>query len=422
MRYDRAFYGGFGGRGMRRRLSILIVLATMTVVIAVGGAAASVQSQQFRIITLRHTPTHFTIHAPEGFRLQFRSGVYVLRKGVTSMSFSRLAADVTPAQLGEALFQALGGRVLIRAGDARHTVGQVANGQRGDTFVVERVGSGLAITTSTSSVGRPVALETLRQIGLGATGGVTLRPPRGKPQPSIPLRPYRSPDGGATALVPAGNDWDYQSNNGAIVGYSPNRGSFIFGYSLNIPVSAPGPTPSDVIVGPYLNAVQALTRILPRIGSTRSIHIRRILVDRALPSFTSSGMILFDYRDGGRLWTAVATVATDDPSKYSNFLWNFYYSGIAVPAGSSSAVGVGLLRSWKSWDPSGAIAARTRAGIALINETNEIWQQTNEFRSQQADQQSRDVGCLLQGYYIVEDNARHYGLPALPCGQIYTER
>ena len=49
---------------------------------------------------------------------------------------------------------------------------------------------------------------------------------------------------------------------------------------------------------------------------------------------------------------------------------------------------------------------------ALISETNQIWQETSEFRSRIADQQSRDVGCLLSGYYIVEDNARRYGLPA----------
>ena len=102
------------------------------------------------------------------------------------------------------------------------------------------------------------------------------------------------------------------------------------------------------------------------------------------------------------------------PSKYSNFLWNLYYSGIGVPAGSDPSVGIGLLRAWKSWDPSGAIAARTRSSLALINETNQIWQNTNEFRSRIVDQQSRDVGCLLQGYYVIEDNARHYGLPALP--------
>jgi hypothetical protein len=407
---------------MTRRLAVSTVIGAMVVIGAGGGAAASVQAEQFKVITLHHAPTGFTVHAPEGFTLRFHAGIYSLRKGVTSMSFSRLATDVSPAQIGDALFRALGGRILIHAGDARHTVGQVSNGRRGDTFVVERIGSRLAVTTSTSPVGRPVALETLRQIGLGARGGVSLRPPKAKPQPSISLRSYRAPDGGATALVPAGNDWDIQSNSGAISGFSPNRGAFLFGYSLNIPVSAPGPTPPNIVVGPYLTAVQALIQVLPRVTSARNIRIRRVLVDRVLPSFTSSGMIQFDYQDHGKLFTAVATVGTDDPSKYSDFLWNFYYSGIAVPAGSSSAVGVGLLRSWKSWDPSGAIAARGRASQALINETNEVWQQTNEFRSQVADQQSRDVGCLLQGYYIVEDNARHYGLPPLPCGQIYTER
>ena len=49
-----------------------------------------------------------------------------------------------------------------------------------------------------------------------------------------------------------------------------------------------------------------------------------------------------------------------------------------------------------------------------MNETNEIWQQTSEFRSRMADQQSRDVGCLLLGYYHVEDNSRKYEPPAAP--------
>jgi hypothetical protein len=405
-----------------RRLTLMVASLVLVATCAAGVAAASSQREQFRVITLRHAPTGFTIRAPEGFSLQLRDGVYILRKGSTSISFSRLATTATPGQVGGALFRALGGRVLVNAGDARHVVGQVANGRKGDTFVVERIGSRLAVTTSTSRAGRPVALETLRQIGLGARGGVALRPPASKPQASIPLRPYRAPDGGATALVPAGGGWDIQSTGGAIQGFS-SRGSFLFGYSLNIPVSSPPNTPPSIIVGPYLTAAQALVQVLPRISpSVRNIRIRKVLVDNALPSFTSSGMIQFDYRLNGRPWTGVATIGTDDPSRYSNFLWNFYYSGIGVPAGSSPSVGVGLLRAWKSWNPSGAIASRTRSSIALINETNEIWRQTSEFRSQTADRQSRDVGCLLQGYYIVEDNSRRFGLPPLPCGQIYTER
>ena len=93
-----------------------------------------------------------------------------------------------------------------------------------------------------------------------------------------------------------------------------------------------------------------------------------------------------------------------------------------MPVGSDPSIGVGLLRSWKSWDPSGAIAARTQAAQQLMDETNAVWQQTSEFRAQTADRQSRDVGCLLEGYYHIEDNSRQYDLPSLPCGEIYVQR
>ena len=407
---------------MTSRMRSLVVALALVLAATAGGAAAADEADQYQVITVRHRPTGFSIRAPEGFKVGLSKGVYVLRKGRVSISYSRLATNVTPAQLGTALMQALGGRVLVRAGDNRHFVAAVAGGSRNDHFVVERIGSRLAVTASTTSAGAPVALESLRQMGLSARGGVMLRAPKAKPQPAIPLRPYRAPDGGATALVPAGNDWDIQSSQGSIQG-SSRRGAFLFGFSFNIPLSVPANSPPSFFASPYLNAATALVRIFPRLApSVSNIRIRRVLRNAILPSFTSSGMVLFDYRLNGKPWTGVATVATDDPSKYSNFLWNFYYSGIGVPRGSSPSIGVGLLRSWKSWDPSGAIAARTRAAIALINETNEIWQQTSEFRSRIADQQSRDVGCLLQGYYIVEDNARRYGLPPLGCGQIYTER
>ena len=396
--------------------------AAVLLAIAAGGAAAPLGSDQFRVVTLRHAQTKFTIRAPEGFRLNLRNGVYVMRKGSVTVSYARLDTRVSPAQLGVALLQALPGRVLVRAGDNKHFVAAVAGGSRNDHFVVERAGARLAVTASTTRGRAPVALETLRQMGLSARGGAMLRAPKARSQKTIPLRPYRAPDGGATALVPAGNDWDIQSNGGLIEGGS-RRGIFLFGFSYNVPLTAPPNSPPSFITGPYLSAVQALRQLFPRLSpSIQNIRVRRVLKDAILPSFTSSGMLLFDYRLNGRPWTGVATVATDHPSKYSNFLWNFYYSGIGVPAGSDPAVGVGLLRSWRSWDPSGAIAARTRAAITLINETNEIWQQTNEFRSRIADQQSRDVGCLLSGYYIIEDNARRYGLPPLDCGQIYTER
>lgn len=285
---------------------------------------------------------------------------------------------VSPAQLGVALLQALPGRVLVRAGDNRHFVTAVAGGSRNDHFVVERAGSWLAVTAS-ATPGVPVALETLRQMGLSARGGVMLRAPKSRPQQTIPLRPYRAPNGGATALVPSGNDWDIQSSGGSIQGGS-RRGAFLFGFSYNVPLSAPPNSPPSFITGPYLSAVAGARAALPAPVTQRPEHPRPARAQGRDPAeLHLVGNALFDYRLNGRQWTGVATVATDHPSKFSNFLWNFYYSGIAVPAGSDPAVGVGLLRSWRSWDPSGAIAARARAAIALINETNEIWQQTNEF-------------------------------------------
>ena len=92
-----------------------------------------------------------------------------------------------------------------------------------------------------------------------------------------------------------------------------------------------------------------------------------------------------------------------------------------MPKGASASTGNGLLQVWRSWDPSGAIAQRTAQAKELLAETNEVWQEVGEFRRKTADRQARDVGCLLQGYYAIEDNSRKYDLPPLPCGRRYVE-
>jgi hypothetical protein len=133
-------------------------------------------------------------------------------------------------------------------------------------------------------------------------------------------------------------------------------------------------------------------------------------------------MFAYDYELDGKPYTGVATVATDSPDRYSNFVWGFYFSGIGVESGSDGSVGSALVKVWNSWDPSGAIAQRTQRAKELIAETNEVWQEVGEFRRKTADRQARDVGCLLQGYYATEDNSRKYDLPPLPCGQQYVPK
>lgn len=418
--------------GRMRRGAVVAVLATGA---ALGGSpgearalgatsdsAAVATASGSSMVIVRHRATRFRITAPRGFRLRFSKGVYVLTKGRRRMSFSRAITSTTPAAFGGALLQQLGGRVVQRRASGNRFSALVNRGTERETVVVARDGTVLEVTTGTAPRSRPLSLTTLRRIGASAQGGVALKPPAGGgAAPAIPLQPYRAPDGGATALVPAEPGWDIQSSGGAIQG-SSDKGAFLFGLSLNIflPETAPPGTPSGIVVSPYLPAAEALTQIFPQLSpAVTDIRIRSVLADNPLPSFSSSTMVLVDYRVNGQPWTGAATVATDSPDRYSNYVWNMYYSGVGVPAGSDGAVGVALLQSWRSWNPSGAIAQRTERAKALISETNAIWKETQEFRSRTADRQARDVGCLLLGYYVIEDNSRKYDLPPLPCARQY---
>jgi len=373
--------------------------------------------------TLRHAPTGFSVQAPRGFGLSFRRGVYVLRDAQLTMSFSRSVTSVAPAQFGAALLQQLGGTVVSRGGTVRQFSAQIDRSGRREAFVVARVGAQLAVTTGSSPSARPLPLAVVARVGASARGGVALRAPGGQSSSTaMPLKEYRAPDGGATALVPSEPGWQIASSRGVVEGSHPKRGSFVFGSSISVivPGVAPGPVPPNIVVHPFVFSADALVQVIPRFAPAISgVRIRRVLLERVLPTFSSSAVFLYDYRVNGRPWTGVALIATDTPQNYSNLSWLLYTTAIGVPRGTDPTVGVGLLRSWRSWNPSGAIAARNQRIQQLLNDTNEVWRQTNEFRARTADRQSRDVGCLLQGYYFIEDNSRKYDLPALPCGQVY---
>ena len=162
---------------MTSRRAALAVLLTVLVAVAAGSATGASDRSSYTPVTVRHAPSGFSMQAPPGFSIRLSKGVYVLEKGRVSVSFSRLATSVTPAQLGAALTQQLGGTVVLRAGDAKHFVTQLTRGARRDAFVVERIGSKLVVTTSAASNTAPVALETLKSMGRSARGGVSLTRP-----------------------------------------------------------------------------------------------------------------------------------------------------------------------------------------------------------------------------------------------------
>jgi hypothetical protein len=407
------------------RLSTLAALAAAAAVSAALalGPTPPPAAAQSSFVTLRHAPSGLTLSAPRGTRLTVSRGVYVLRRGSTRFTFSRTVTTVTPRQFGEALVGQLGGRVRSRSASARRFTVVLDRGAAPARSRDRRRGGVVEVTTSTSPRRRPASLATVRRIAGSARGGFRLTAPQAPTR--IPLTEYRAPDGGATGLVPSDPRWTIQSSGGSIEG-SSERGAFLFGFSVNVllPESLPFGTSATAVpsglVAPYLGAGDAMAFVLTRLAPAISdVRVRQVLREGVLGGFTSSAFVLYDYRVNGAPWTGGALVASDGPQNYSNFLWNFYYSGIGVPSGSDPAVGAALLEAWRSWNPSGAIAQRASRARELIAETNAVWQEVSEFRSRTADRQARDVGCLLLGYYVIEDNSRRFDLPPLPCGQRY---
>lgn len=392
-----------------------------------ASAAATVDARAAaaRTVTLRHRASGFTIRAPRGFRLAVEDGVYVLRKGAVTMSHSRTTSPAGAAELGDALLQRLGGQTRSRRASGTQFTAQVARGAFRETVVVRKAGDTVAVTTASAPARRALSLATVRRTAASARGGFVFRPPAGAEQPAtaeLPLVPYRTPDGGATALVPQG--WQVDGGNGLLQG-NGDQGGFLLGYFSTpfLPETAPPGTPQNILVAPYQSAADALVNVFPMLSpAVRNVRIRKLVADAPLPSFSSSGMFAYNYELNGQPWTGVATVATDSPDRYSNYTWGFYFSGIGVAAGSDGSVGSALVKVWNSWDPSGAIAQRTQRAKELIAETAAVWQEVGEFRRATSDRQARDVGCLLQGYYAIEDNSRRYDLPPLPCGQQYVPR
>ncbi|MEA2124393.1 MAG: hypothetical protein QOI80_1175 [Solirubrobacteraceae bacterium] len=407
-----------------RRLTALLALA----IAGCGGASGSSPSssdnptpKRAKTAPLRDAGSHFSIQAPAGCELKVHQGVYVLTRGEASMSFSRSATAATPEDYGNALVEQLGGDVHLRRASPREFNAEVDDGQVRDSIVVVAAADGLYAMTARSPLDHPLPITTVQLVGASAKGGVTLTPPKA-PAARIALEPYRAPDGGATGLVPAGPGWTINSSQGSIEG-SGEKGSFLFGrdFDVVLPETAPaGAENYNTLIAPYLGPGDAVATLFPKLApQLADFHITSVVQEGVIPSFTQSAMLQFEYTSSGRPWVGAAMVATDDPSKYGNFQWKLYYSGIGVPQGSDPAVGAGLLKAWQSWDASGAIAQRTEQSKRLLDDTNQIWKDESEFRARQADRQSRDVGCLLQGYYEFEDNSRKYDLPPLDCDQQY---
>jgi hypothetical protein len=182
---------------------------TVAIVPALAAASATAAAGP-GLTTVRHAPSGFSIQAPAGTTVRVAKGVYVLKRGGSTLTFSRSLTGVTPAQFGTALLAQLGGTVRARQADGRSFAAQVAVPGRIESFAIVRHGAQLDVTTW-SDRAAPISLAVLKQIGASARGGFALRAPARPAAASIPLVQYRAPDGGATALVPGG--WSVVEDN-----------------------------------------------------------------------------------------------------------------------------------------------------------------------------------------------------------------
>lgn len=416
-------------RAMRAALAGALATAAVLAGAWPGPAPApATAAREAASVTLRHAATGFSATAPSGYRLRVTGGVYrITGPGLTVTV--RIVRTTRGARVyGESVRPS--GTIVLRAGNARrYRVVTDVTGRRTDLLVVRR-GADLVVTTGVYSGAKPALAARLAAIAASVRGGSAgASPGAAKVARLVPLRPYRAPDGGATAWVPSDPDWTISSVNGALEGSGP-RGRILLGqtFSINLPGSIPpGALPAGGVIAPYANAADALTQVWPLINravgvDVGNVRIRSLVADATIPSFRSSGMLVYDFTSNGRAWVGIADVATEDRLGATPFFWQMYISTIAVPADGDPTVGAALRLVWRSWNPGGAIAARTAQARQVLAETNQIWQGVSEFRSRTADQQSRDVSCLLRTGPFVDDHARELGLPPLTdCDSTYTQ-
>ncbi len=415
---------------MRGR-SVLLACLAGAALVAGAGASASLGASE-------HAATGFSAKVPAGYRLKVVGGAYRITGGGLTLTV-RVVTTAKGARAYGLTQRRKGDTTVASSGNKnRFRLASNGKGQRRVVLVVRR-GANLVVTTSLRPLGRPGLGPVADRIAASVRGGtpraVAVGPGAGGPAapgaPSsgrlMPLTPYRAPDGGATAWVPSDPDWTISSSQGALEGSSP-RGNFLFGqtFSIVLPGAAPGPLPTTGVIAPFMSAAEALQTVWPQINQgagipMANVRIRSVLADATLPTFRSSGMMLFDYTINGRPYAGVANVGVEDRlSSYSNFFWQMYISVIGVPADGDPTVGAALRLVWRSWNPSGAIAQRNTQARQILNEINDIWKGVAEFRSRTADQQSRDVSCLLRTGPFIDDNARQLGLPPLlDCDSTY---
>ncbi len=341
--------------------------------------------------TLRDAKTGFAIHAPAGFKLSQHGDVYTIAKGGLKLIYARAKTSQSAAAAGDAIARAQGATVSKRSASARSFRATLATKQGVRVLELHRSGAYLRIATYASGGARKAGaaaagprahaaitanqIALLRQIAQTANGGRPIALGGG-----VRLKPFTAQDGSATAFVPDRPGWGFDGLRGVIEGSNPKEGAFAFGVVFYVQ------TPATFILlrdprfpqAPgFLDAAGSLTTALPEWLSTccraqmTNVQITGQLPgsDQFLGAGFSSGFFTANFTLNGRAWQGVFLLGSN-PTTGVDGTFFVYYSYVAVPVGTSPAIGAALLQTWASWNPSADQARRRNETLATILSTH----------------------------------------------------
>lgn len=376
----------------RTRVTRCAALAIALLALAAAPGAAASAAAPTLTGTLHDAKTGFTVHAPTGFKLSRRDGVYTIAKGRLKLVYARAKTGQQPATAGDAIARAIGATVSGRSASARsfHATLKTTKGTR--VLELQRSGRFLRVATYTSGGGSahksataaaPMAraaitaneIALLRSIAATANGGRPVVLGSG-----VRLKPFTAQDGSATAFVPDRPGWQFDGLKGVIEGANPNEGAFAFGVVFYVQ------TPATFVLlrdprfpqaPSFLDAAGSLTTALPAwFAVCCRAQMGNVQITGQLPGSEqflgpgySSGFFTADFTLNGRAWQGVFLLGSN-PTTGVDGTFYVYYSYAAVPVGTSPAIGAALLETWSSWNPSADQARRRNETLATVLSTH----------------------------------------------------
>ncbi|MEZ4754180.1 MAG: hypothetical protein R3A13_07715 [Bdellovibrionota bacterium] len=329
---------------------------------------------------LTESTTGLSVDAPKKFKLSYSGGVYTIKKkrsktkanfifGKTPLGVKATADDfINTSGMNVKKYSEVDGTVLLKGKLNKKNV-QVRFRPVGDEmeFVTyfgkkKKKKKKRALRSTRASTRITVRdLIALDNIIRSRSGGRRVFLPV-----NIPMRRITASDG-TNALIPNLPGWTGSAGAGGVISAGhPTQGIV----TLGVPhlVFYPGTffaanAQNTNAISNFVTAGNAIAQVWPQqVAKVTGGQVQVLAVQQLPntngwlgPTYFSSGLFAVRFRFNGLVWDALFVSGSTGIDGVS---WLWYHSYIAVPVGSSPAMGNALVNSWTSWDNSNANANR----------------------------------------------------------------